>query len=332
MGTYYSYFNYARYGFSVLTIALLCLASWEAKERRARILTRAGIDSLLAAAILSPLSSTCPYAGWDFFFGTAGIVCLACGTIALAIGATLTVLARKATWKPIADSRTDHLTERMARWILDSIRDSIIIMDSRYDLISWGSLDFDNHGPFLGDSLDDLITRFDKAGYAPELSHAFACVRRGEYPEGELELHGRRFRYWRLPIDGLDEPSRESSTSQTYAFCMSDVTEECELLKALESQNTRLINRNRRLLDESSLARSLELEKTLHREREAVTEKIGAYLRGIREKLERLSEEGELNKASLETLITDSREAMDRIRKTVHRMPYHRRNDTCPYE
>lgn len=134
-----------------------------------------------------------------------------------------------------------------------------------------------------------------------------------------------------MPIDGLDELSRESSATQTCAFCLSDVTEECELLKALESQNTRLTNRNRRLLDESSLARSLELEKTLHREREAVTEKIGAYLRGIRERLERLSEERELKKASMETLIADSREAMDRIRKTVHRMPYHMRNDTCPY-
>jgi hypothetical protein len=303
------------------------LAAWDAAERRAGILTRIGIGGLSAAAILSPLSSTCPYAGWDAFFGAAGIFCFACGAITLASAATLAGKTRKATEKPIPDSGRGLPTERMARWVLDSIRDSVIIMDSRYDIISWGALGFDGHGPFIGDSLDDLIGRFDRAGYAPELSRALASVRRGEYPAGELELRGRRFRYWRSPISGRDDSTKDEAAPSACAFCLSDVTDECALLEALESQNIRLRNRNRRLLDESSLARSIESEETLRREREGVTEKIGTYLLGIRGRLERLAEESELKRASLESAIADSREAMDRIRETVHRMPYRRRND-----
>ena len=47
------------------------------------------------------------------------------------------------------------------------------------------------------------------------------------------------------------------------------MTDEYALLEALESQNTRLLNRNRRLVDEAALARSLESEAGLLRERES---------------------------------------------------------------
>lgn len=321
MITYYSYATYARYGIAVSLVAALCLAAWETAERRSRAPLRIGIGALLTASALYPLSSTCPYPWWAAAFRAAAAVGAACGALALAATA-IRAAARAAAGGPTGATLP---TERMARWILDALRDDVIVMDSRYDIVSWGELDFGGHGPFLGDSLDDLLARLDAAGYAPELRDALARVGRGEYPEGELALGGRRYRYWRSAASPRGAPGDGAPGACVFYLC--DVTDEYALLEALESQNTRLLNRNRRLVDEAALARSLESEAGLLREREAVTERVREYLRRVKARLGSLEGPGEPTESSLEAAVVESREAMDRIRETVHGMRYRRRND-----
>ncbi|MBU0928147.1 MAG: hypothetical protein KKA67_10385 [Spirochaetes bacterium] len=308
MRTYYTYWNYATYGIAVIAIAGLCLASKEAFDRRSGPLSRAGIGSLIAAAIALPLSATCPYPGWDVALRLGGIVCLLGG---LALISSKAALARLRSRRGAARGRGEP---RLARWILDSLRDSVIIMDSDYRLLSWGALRFGELGPFRGDSLRVLVARLEEAGYEPELAAVLGRVAAGESPTGELDRGARRFRYWRSEIGTGDV--------RGYAFCLGDVSGEYAMARSLEAQNTRLLNRYARLIDEAALDRSIELEKrTLAAQREA-TSRIRSYLRAQSGRLRLLAEGSVPEAAQIQTAIAESREAMERVREAVHSIPY----------
>jgi len=309
METYYTYWNYAGYGAALAALAILCLALREALERKASAATITALALLIASAVAIPVSRTCPYAAAAAAFAAAGIVALVLGATMLALSIAFAALSGD-----LAPALRGPSSYRLDRWILDSIRGSVIIMDADRLVIARGDIDFDGLGPEPGDSAADLARRFREAGYEPELEGVMSRIASGESPAGELDWRDGRYRYWCSTIGA--EPVKG------YAFSLVDVTDEYRLVRALEAQNHGLLNRARRLSDESELDLSLARETENGAANREAAERLRAFLVGMDGRLRGIADLPTIERTAIDEVIAESRVAMERIRAAVHRIPY----------
>lgn len=198
-------------------------------------------------------------------------------------------------------------------WVLDTLRESLLIVDGEDRILTSRPLPFSPFPPRQGEKAREYFQRSlpeDSEGrrIIAEIEEALETGGRGEFP-----WQGGYYRYWVLESGAAKEGGR--------LLAILDLSELRRLISEKEETNRllltrrRILNRTTRL--EESLART-EMEEKLYRE---ITAIVQFQLKGLLEALNLAREEAP-GVMQYRRALNQAEEAMTNIRTAVGKMPY----------
>jgi hypothetical protein len=310
MQSFYTVGNFVLYSIGLVT-AGTCVILLGDRNRRLPLMGRGFLVGLLCCSIALPLSQTCPYPG--------GAALLSGFAVLSALAAILFIVAgllRLHASRNLGDLASPEADLHLYRWIMDSLRERMIIISDKGAILDWGDIAFGEKGPFPGDTLETLMGRLGDTANELELSGIFDALCKKLLPEGKTLINGRQCHYWSCRV------GTASDAPVILAFV--DLQEEYELLRKLGRQQAILEQRLRRLEEDQGLELSL-AEDGMRRELDEVLDgKIDGILQEIEKELRRSSQIEAMETNQLDQLIKKVGDAMTRIRSHIHDMEYSR--------
>lgn len=313
MQSFYTISNFMLYCLGLFG-AGFCVILLGDSTRRPALLGQTSLSCLLCCSITLPLSRTCPYPGVATFLlvMAAGSGLIAIMTIAFKLAAKWINNTKDDSPRPEEDICEEDLP--IYRWIMDSLRERMIIISDQGVILDWGDIAFDDMGPFPGDTLDMLVERLGNSPCSADLAAIFDALRNKTLPEGKTIINGRHCHYWSCRIG--------TAGNGPVILALADLEDEYELLEKLGRQQGVLEQRLKRLEEDRDL--ELELaEDGLRRELDEMLDvKIDGILHSIEKDLQRLGRDPELETCQLDQLIKKVGDGMNRIRSHIHDMEY----------
>lgn len=308
MQSFYTVGNFVLYSFGLVSAGLWVILLGD-RTRRPALLGRNSLVALLCCSIALPLSQTCPYP--DFAIHLYGFSVLS-ALIAIIL------IVSKLIWPPAAPGleapAEPEADPHIYRWIMDSLRERMIIISDQGAILDWGDISFGELGPFPGDTLDSLMERVRNSSNEEDLLEILDGLRTKNLVEGKTLVNGRHCHYWSCRVG--------TAPDGPIILAFVDLQEEYELLQKLGRQQAILEQRLRRLEEDQRLELSLAKDGMRRELEEVLDGKIDRILKAIETALRHSSQGSTIETVQLEQLIRNVGDGMTRIRSHIHGMEY----------